>query len=50
MIERTPSENMSAASSIKALEIIRAEFDTSMMLCGLHNLGEIARNSIPNPY
>ena len=34
----------------KALEIIRAEFDTSMALCGLHNPGEITRNAILNPY
>ena len=34
----------------KALEIIRAEFDTSMALCGLRNPGEITRNAILNPY
>ena len=41
---------MGAAGVTKALEIIRAEFDTGMMLCGLHNPGEITRNAILNPY
>ena len=41
---------MGEAGVTKALEIIRAEFDTSMALCGLHNPSEITRNAILNPY
>ena len=32
------------------LEIIHAEFDTSMALCGLQNPGEITRNAILSPH
>ena len=33
-----------------ALEIIQKEFDTSMALCGVKNVGEISRDVILNPY
>jgi len=33
-----------------ALEIIQKEFDTSMALCGVKNVGEISRDLILNPY
>ena len=41
---------MGEAGVTKALETIRDVFNTRMMLCGLHNPGEIARNSMLNPY
>ena len=34
----------------RALEIIRAEFDTSMALCGCKKVGELGRHVILNPY
>ena len=40
---------MGEAGVTKVLETIRDVFNTRMMLCGLHNPGEIARNSMLNP-
>ena len=40
---------MGEAGVTKALETIRDVFNTRMMLCGPHNPGEIAGNSMLNP-
>ncbi|MBL8381979.1 MAG: alpha-hydroxy-acid oxidizing protein [Burkholderiales bacterium] len=41
---------MGEAGVTRALEIIRAELDTSMALCGVKNVGEISREIVLNPY
>jgi len=49
MIERAFNFGLGAmgeAGGITALEIIPKEFDTSMALCGVRNVGEIGRHVI----
>ena len=41
---------MGEAGVTAALEIIQKEFDTSMALCGVKNVGEISRGIVLNPY
>ena len=40
---------MGEAGVTRALEIIRAEFDTSMALCGVRNVAGISRAILLNP-